>query len=134
MTIRSFSVIVVALLGTAWLSQSARSDEVPNLDVKQLCVGIASQSTDSLAGGYPKVDFDRCMSAEQEDRDQLKKAWPTFSSDDKKHCVAEAKMGGESSYTELITCLEMARDVRELRTQLQQGAVDRKIESSAKHD
>jgi hypothetical protein len=26
-------------------------------------------------------------------------------------------MGGESSYTELITCLEMARDVRKLHQQ-----------------
>ena len=27
----------------------------------------------------------------------------------------ESKMGGESSYTELLTCLEMARDVRAMR-------------------
>jgi hypothetical protein len=26
-------------------------------------------------------------------------------------------MGGDSSYTELLTCLEMARDVRALRTE-----------------
>jgi hypothetical protein len=26
-------------------------------------------------------------------------------------------MGGDSSYTELLTCLEMARDVRTLRTE-----------------
>jgi hypothetical protein len=26
-------------------------------------------------------------------------------------------MGGDSSYTELLTCLEMARDVRNLRTE-----------------
>jgi hypothetical protein len=33
-------------------------------------------------------------------------------------------MGGESSYTELLTCLEMARDVRAMRNeqQQQQGA------------
>jgi hypothetical protein len=32
-------------------------------------------------------------------------------------------MGGESSYTELLTCLEMARDVRAMREQ--QGAANR---------
>jgi hypothetical protein len=50
------------------------------------------------------------MSGEQADRERetLKKVWSTFSVDDKKHCSAETKMGGESSYTELITCLEMA--------------------------
>jgi hypothetical protein len=33
-------------------------------------------------------------------------------------------MGGDSSYTELLTCLEMARDVRAMRNeqQQQQGA------------
>jgi len=29
-------------------------------------------------------------------------------------CVALAETEGESSYTELITCMEMARDVRKL--------------------
>jgi len=91
---------------------SARSDEIPNLDVKQLCRGIASQATDPLAGGEPTVTFDRCMSGEQADRTALNKVWSTFSADDKKHCTAETKMGGESSYTELITCLEMALAVR----------------------
>ena len=33
-----------------------------------------------------------------------------------RHCVNETTMGGLSSYTELITCLEMARDVRALRS------------------
>jgi hypothetical protein len=42
------------------------------------------------------------------------KVWSTFSADDKRHCIAETIMGGKSSYTELITCLEMARDVRAL--------------------
>ncbi len=41
--------------------------------------------------------------------------WSTFSASDRKHCIAEATMGGELSYTELVTCLEMARDVRKLR-------------------
>jgi hypothetical protein len=46
----------------------------------------------------------------------LRKEWSTFSTDDKKHCVVESQMGGEASYTELMTCLEMARDVRTLRS------------------
>ena len=36
---------------------------------------------------------------------------------DKTDCVALAKTGGESSYTELPTCMEMARDVRQLHSQ-----------------
>jgi hypothetical protein len=100
---------LVAILS---LIMPARSDEIPNLDVAQLCRGIVSQAKDPLAGGEPTVTFERCMNAEQVDRKELEKVWSTFSADDKKHCVAESRMGGESSYTELITCLEMALAVR----------------------
>lgn len=103
-------LLVLLLAG----SSLAYSQVVPSLNVAPLCRGIASQSSDPMANNYPAVSFDRCMQAEQEDRDQLIKEWPTFSSDDKRHCIAEATMGGESSYTELVTCLEMARDVRSL--------------------
>jgi hypothetical protein len=55
------------------------------------------------------------VKSEQDTREQIKKEWSTFSTADKTHCVSLAKTGGESSYTELITCMEMARDVRKLR-------------------
>jgi hypothetical protein len=44
------------------------------------------------------------------------KEWSTFSSSDRTHCIAEATMGGSSSYTDLLTCLEMAR-VRPLKSE-----------------
>jgi hypothetical protein len=50
-------------------------------------------------------------------REQMVKQWSQFSADDRRHCIAEATMGGDSSYTELLTCLEMARDVRQLHSQ-----------------
>jgi hypothetical protein len=34
---------------------------------------------------------------------------------DRTHCVNESPMSGESSYAELLTCQEMARDVRAVR-------------------
>jgi hypothetical protein len=40
--------------------------------------------------------------------------WSGFPAADKNACVRETTMGGDSSYTELLTCLEMARDVRNL--------------------
>jgi len=111
------SILPVAAICVLALASPARADDVPDLDVRQLCHGIASQSFDPLAGGEPSVTFDTCMQAERDDRDQLKKVWSQFSAADKKNCVTETKMGGESSYTELITCLEMARDVKALHSQ-----------------
>jgi len=111
---RVYWAAIVAIMAIFGPTALAWADDVPNLHVEQVCRGIVSQSTDPLAGGEPTVGFDQCMEAERQDREQLQKEWPTFSADDKKHCVAESQMGGESSYTELMTCLEMARDVRTL--------------------
>jgi hypothetical protein len=93
----------------------ARSDELPVLNVQPLCRGIISQDAAPLQAGARSVTIDECLKAEQADRDTMKQEWTTFSATDKKNCVAEATMGGESSYTDLLTCLEMARDVRTLK-------------------
>ena len=99
--------LAIAMTMTAILS--ARSDEIPTLDVGPVCRGIASQSGESLVFESTSAD---CVKSEQEVREQLRKEWSTFSAADKQHCVTLSKIGGESSYTELLTCLEMARDVR----------------------
>jgi hypothetical protein len=93
----------------------AQSDEFPVLNVLPLCRGITSQGADPLQAGDRSVTLQQCLDAEQQDRETMKQEWSTFSAPDRRHCIAEATMGGESSYTELVTCLEMARDVRKLR-------------------
>jgi hypothetical protein len=105
-------VPAVAIAMTIPAILSARSDDIPTLDVQPVCRGIASQSADPGEEGLPDSSFAQCVKSEQEVREQLKKVWSTFSAADKQHCVTLAKTGGESSYTELLTCLEMARDVR----------------------
>ena len=92
----------------------AQSDEFPTLNVLPLCREITSQGADPLQAGDRSVTLQQCLDAEQQDRETMKSEWPTFSTSDRKHCIAEATMGGESSYTEIVTCLEMARDVRKL--------------------
>ena len=108
--LRAFVATVLAALCLSGLS--ARSDDIPTLDVNPVCHGIASQS--ELEVGLQQTNFQQCVQSEQEVREQIKKEWSTFTTADKTHCVALAKTGGESSYTELITCMEMARDVRKL--------------------
>jgi hypothetical protein len=110
-----YSVGVSALFALVFSVSLARADDIPVLQVEQVCHGIVDQSGGSLTVGDPKVAFDQCIAGEKSDRESLSKEWSTFTADDKRHCTAETKMGGESSYTELITCLEMARDVRNLR-------------------
>ena len=104
--------IAIAMIMPATLS--ARSDDIPTLDVRPVCRGIAQQG--ELDAGLQQTSFEQCVQSEQATRDQIKKEWSTFSTADKSHCVSLAKTGGESSYTELLTCMEMARDVRALRS------------------
>ena len=111
---RSYFAPAIAIAMILPATLSARSDDVPTLDVRPVCRGIANQS--GLEAGLQRTSFEQCVHSEQTVREQLKKEWSTFATADKSHCVTLAKTGGESSYTELITCLEMARDVRALRS------------------
>src|SRR6516165_5108274 len=110
--LRAFVATVLAALCLS--GSSARSDDIPTLDVNPVCHGIAMQG--ELEAGLQRTSFQQCVQSEQATREQIKKEWSSFSTADKSHCVALAKTGGESSYTELLTCMEMARDVRALRS------------------
>lgn len=68
---------------------SARSDDIPTLDVNPVCRGIAMQG--ELEVGLQQTGFDRCVQSEQAVRGDFKKEWSTFSTADKSHCVALAK-------------------------------------------
>ena len=98
------------------------SDGVPQLNVEQVCEGIAKQGGVTFRDPAIAQEKKNCLQSEQSIRDELVKQWSSFSPADRTSCVNEARMGGESSYTELITCLEMARDVRVMREQQQEGA------------
>jgi len=112
------AISVVVMMTVAPSGLLARSAEIPNLDVRPVCRGIASQSADPGVGqqGDRASTFQRCMESEQAVREQLTREWSAFSAGDKQHCITLATTGGESSNTELLTCLEMARDVRALRS------------------
>jgi hypothetical protein len=108
------------------MTTSPATDRVPLLDVEPVCQGIAEQGGATLhdplmAHESPKsatVNTKKdCVDSEQHLRNQLVTAWERFDAADRAHCVRESEMGGESSYTELLTCLEMARDVRKLNGQ-----------------
>jgi hypothetical protein len=112
---RSYFAPAIAMVMIMAAILSARPDDIPTLDVNPVCRGIASQS--ELEAGLQRTNFEQCIQSEQAVREQVKKEWSTFSTADKTHCVALAKTGGESSYTELLTCMEMARDVRKLHSE-----------------
>lgn len=97
-------------------------DSVPSLNVEQVCEGIAQQGGVSFRDPNIAVEKKNCLDSEHATRDELVKQWSSFSPSDKSACTNEATMGGDSSYTELLTCLEMARDVRTLHSDAEKPA------------
>ncbi len=113
------------------LPVAGSTDTVPNLNVEQVCEGIAKQGGVTFHDPAIAQEKKNCLDSERAIRDELVKQWQSFSPADKTHCVNESVMGGESSYTELLTCLEMARDVRAMRNE-QENAVTEPSKSPAK--
>jgi hypothetical protein len=72
--LRAFVATVLAALCLSGLS--ARSDDVPTLDVNPVCHGIAMQG--ELEAGLQQTSFKQCIQSEQETREQLKKQWSFF--------------------------------------------------------
>jgi hypothetical protein len=83
----------------------AATQDIPSFDVAAHCRRAASRAT-------PVGNAEACLRLEQEAREQLAKQWPTFAAADKTHCLGLSTLGGEPTYTELLSCLELARDAR----------------------
>jgi hypothetical protein len=89
----------------ATLSPVAVSDTVPNFDIVKEC----------RFEGASSVEYGRCSNDEGSALQTLVQGWARFAGADKKSCVAMTMVGGFTSYVELLTCLEMARDSRSTR-------------------
>ena len=78
------------------------ADSVPKFDITREC----------RSEGGSKAVLEQCIEDESAARDQLQPLWVQSSAADKASCVGETSMDGTPSYVELLTCLEMARDVK----------------------
>jgi hypothetical protein len=86
---------------------AATKDSVPRFNVEPSCRAAAQRA-------MPVGTIDTCIQKEQEIREQLAREWSKFPAADKATCIGLSTAGGIPTYTELITCLELARDVRAL--------------------
>jgi hypothetical protein len=101
-------IIVPVLLVSAHLATPI-ADPVPNLNVEPSCRAAASGSIGI------QQDMNVCLQDEKEARDALAKEWDTFAPADRTSCTRLSMTGGTPTYTELQTCLEIARDARALK-------------------
>jgi hypothetical protein len=89
----------IAILAT--LSPIPVSDTVPTFDIVKEC---------RYEGGSA-ANVERCSQDETAALLQLKMEWVQFVGANKRSCMEMTQIGGFASYVELLTCLEMARDV-----------------------
>jgi hypothetical protein len=84
------------------------ADGPPTFNVEPGCRRAAERSG-------PGANADICVRKEQEAREQMAREWPQFTAADQVQCVSLSTRGGTPTYTELLTCLEMAKESRALR-------------------
>lgn len=82
------------------------ADGVPKLDVTASCRGAAAASATDAKG-----TMQNCLDREQKYRDQLVNRWLQFAPADRVKCT-KAVAAFEPTYSELLTCLEMAQDLK----------------------
>jgi hypothetical protein len=103
--LQMLAVCAAALVGDVAL---AAVEQVPSFDVDPSCRAAASRAGSQ---SYESI----CRRKEQQARATLEQLWPQFTSADRTQCVQLSTLGGKPTYTELLTCLELARDARALR-------------------
>jgi hypothetical protein len=82
------------------------ADSVPSWDVTASCRGASSVAYSQTASER----LTSCLASEQRTREELNKNWSTFPTADRIGCVKSLTFS--PTYTELMTCLEMKRDVK----------------------
>jgi len=103
--------VASALSLSAFGAAIAQSDGLPNLNVRPVCLGIAQQAATPGERGGPALGYGQCVQSEMAVRRRLIRRWARYTPDEKANCIG-SEMGGYASYTDLATCLEMARDAR----------------------
>jgi hypothetical protein len=77
---------------------------VPRFDVQKTCTNEAKQDP---VDQYP---VQACVSQEAQARAKIEKQWASFAPNSRSLCVQETNIGGDPSYIEVLTCLEMYQD------------------------
>jgi hypothetical protein len=99
------SLLSASMVGSLVLAAAA---PLPRYNVEPSCRAAAKRADDPA---YVSV----CLRKEQEARLQIQRQWREFNSTDKAQCIPRTRVFDRGTYTELLTCLELSRALRDLR-------------------
>ena len=82
---------------------------LPTLDVEPSC--------DAAGRGAVILGRDKkaCLADETTAQDTLRQNWSKYAAADKSECIGMVTTGGPASYVELLSCVEILRDARNIR-------------------
>jgi hypothetical protein len=103
------SITTLGAMGIYAQTAPTRADSPPVLKVESSC---EAAGRGAVVLGRNK---EACLADETTAQDTLKQNWSKYSAADKTQCVGMAKNGGPASYVELLSCLEIMRDARNIR-------------------
>jgi len=104
------SPVFAFVLGTQVLLVAA--NDPPRINAAETC-RVSENELFKLFGDKTMATFESCMKQQDDAFEQIKKDWSTFTASERQHCFQpNVRL---PSYVEWLTCLEIERNVRELR-------------------
>jgi hypothetical protein len=104
------AISVVAVLAVA-STAVAKDGGVPKLNIEYAC--HASEQAVAAVVSVTTDIYKSCLDDENDARNQLDKTWANVPVSDKARCIHPKEF--LPSYVEWLTCLEMTRDVKQMR-------------------
>ena len=89
-------------------SAATGARQIPRINFEPSCKAAAAGTL-----GLTQ-DINICVQEELNARARVAQLWNQFRRADRANCTGLATMGGSGTYTELLTCLEIMRDARQL--------------------
>ena len=93
------------------------ADTVPKFDVERTCRPAAA------AGILPGRNSSACQRDENDARSKLEQDWTQYTAAQRSQCAGFAGLDRAPSYVELLTCLEIAKQAKELPQESKMGSV-----------
>jgi len=112
----------LALAGSLWFAgptlAATNVASVPDYNIQAACRELSAIPEARTVNTTLPDAASHCVDAENQAHQQLLKQWAQFPAADRAMCAGVSKAGTvDPVYTELITCLEMARDSKQVTNQ-----------------
>jgi hypothetical protein len=100
--------VLIAFLGL-WASPAF--GRMPEINVKALCK--ARDNDAKMFRSTTGQSVDECVQDEEKAKQLLNTLWTSTSASLRNECVREARMLGTMSYLDLVTCIQMAEEMKD---------------------